>query len=208
MNVALALARPLLIRGEPGTGKTLLAQEVAAALGMELVRWHVKSTTRAQDGRYVHDTVARLHDSRFGGGDVRDIAHYLRLGPMGRALASPTRVVLLIDEVDKADLEFPNDLLHELDAMRFQIAETGEEIAARERPFVVITSNNEKELPADRCSRASPGDSKPCPTGSGTGACGKIPTGRRSGGVARGRDERRRLCRCQHEWSSGPGRCG
>ncbi len=147
VNVALALARPLLIRGEPGTGKTLLAQEVAGALGLELVRWHVKSTTRAQDGLYVHDTVARLHDSRFGAGDVRDIARYIRLGPMGRALASSTRVVLLIDEVDKADLEFPNDLLHELDAMRFQITETGEEVVACERPFVVITSNNEKELP-------------------------------------------------------------
>ena len=147
VNVALALERPLLVRGEPGTGKTLLAENVASALGMELLRWHVKSTTKAQDGLYVYDTVQRLHDSRFGDGDVHDIKHYIKLGPLGRALASPRRVVLLIDEVDKADVEFPNDLLQELDAMRFQVAETNEEIVAKERPFVVITSNNEKELP-------------------------------------------------------------
>lgn len=147
VNVSLALEKPLLLRGEPGTGKTLLAQEVAAALGMDLIRWHIKSTTKAHDGLYVHDTVARLHDSRFGEGDVRDVKRYIKLGPLGRALAAERRVVLLIDEIDKADVEFPNDLLHELDAMRFSIAETGEEIVARERPFVVITSNNEKELP-------------------------------------------------------------
>jgi len=146
VNVAVALARPLLVRGEPGTGKTLLAENLARALNLSLVRWHVKSTTKAKDGLYVYDTVARLHDSRFGG-DVKDIAKYIKLGPLGEALASPSRVVLLIDEVDKADLEFPNDLLHELDAMRFRIDETGQEYAARERPIVVITSNNEKELP-------------------------------------------------------------
>jgi MoxR-like ATPase len=147
VNVALALERPLLLRGEPGTGKTLLSHHVAEALGLELLRWHVKSTSKAHEGLYVYDTVARLHDSRFGDGDVKDIKRYIKLGPMGRALASPTRVVLLIDEIDKADVEFPNDLLQELDAMRFQVTETNEEIVARERPFVVITSNNEKELP-------------------------------------------------------------
>ncbi len=146
VNVAVALARPLLVRGEPGTGKTLLAENLARALGLQLVRWHVKSTTKAKDGLYVYDTVARLHDSRFGG-DVKDIAKYIKLGPLGEALAAASRVVLLIDEVDKADLEFPNDLLHELDAMRFRIDETGKEYVAAERPIVVITSNNEKELP-------------------------------------------------------------
>ena len=146
VNVAVALARPLLVRGEPGTGKTLLAENLARALGLPLVRWHVKSTTKAKDGLYVYDTVARLHDSRFGG-DVNDIRKYIKLGPLGQALAAPSRVVLLIDEVDKADLEFPNDLLHELDAMRFRIDETGDEHSAKERPIVIITSNNEKELP-------------------------------------------------------------
>ena len=147
VNVAVALARPLLVRGEPGTGKTLLAENVARALELPLLRWHVKSTTKAKDGLYVYDTVARLHDSRFGGNDVRDIAKYIKLGPMGEALAAPSRVVLLIDEVDKADIEFPNDLLLELDAMRFVIDETGREVVAKERPVVIITSNNEKELP-------------------------------------------------------------
>ncbi len=150
VNVAVALARPLLVRGEPGTGKTLLAENLASALRLPLIRWNVKSTTKAKDGLYVYDTVARLHDSRFGGpdgGNVRDIAKYIKLGPLGEALSAPSRVVLLIDEIDKADLEFPNDLLHELDAMRFRIDETGKEIAAIERPVVVITSNNEKELP-------------------------------------------------------------
>src|SRR5215813_11779435 len=137
VNVALALERPLLLRGEPGTGKTLLAHHVAESLGMDLLRWHIKSTTKAQEGLYVYDTVQRLHDSRFGDGDVRDIKRYIKLGPLGRALAAPARVVLLIDEIDKADVEFPNDLLQELDVMRFQIFETGEEIVARERPFVV-----------------------------------------------------------------------
>jgi MoxR-like ATPase len=147
VNCALALERPLLVKGEPGTGKTLLADAIAAGLGLPLIAWHVKSTTRAQDGLYVYDTVQRLYDSRFGDGDVRDIRRYIKLGPLGEAFKSPRRLVLLIDEVDKADLEFPNDLLHELDRMRFRIQETGEEVVAAERPVVVITSNNEKELP-------------------------------------------------------------
>jgi MoxR-like ATPase len=147
VNCALALERPLLVKGEPGTGKTLLAEAIAAGLGAELITWHVKSTTKAQDGLYVYDTVQRLYDSRFGDGDVKDIRRYIKLGPLGAALKAPQRVVLLIDEIDKADLEFPNDLLHELDRMRFRVVETGEEIVAGERPVVIITSNNEKELP-------------------------------------------------------------
>ncbi|HEX8822673.1 MAG TPA: MoxR family ATPase [Archangium sp.] len=147
VNCALTLQRPLLVRGEPGTGKTLLAEAVAESLGLRLLTWHVKSTTRAQDGLYVYDTVQRLYDSRFGDGDVRDIRRYIRMGPLGEAFASPERVVLLIDEVDKADLEFPNDLLHELDRMRFRVTETNDEVAATHRPVVIITSNNEKELP-------------------------------------------------------------
>ena len=147
VNCALALERPLLVKGEPGTGKTLLAEAVAESLGLDLLRWPVKSTTRAQDGLYVYDTVQRLYDARFGDGDVKDIRRYIKLGPLGRAFSSKTRVVLLIDEVDKADLEFPNDLLDELDRMRFVIGETGDEVRATERPVVVITSNNEKELP-------------------------------------------------------------
>jgi MoxR-like ATPase len=147
VNCALALERPLLVKGEPGTGKTLLAEAIAAGLGAELITWHVKSTTKAQDGLYVYDTVQRLYDSRFGDGDVKDIRRYIKLGPLGAALKAPTRVVLLIDEIDKADLEFPNDLLHEIDRMRFRVVETGEEIVAKERPVVIITSNNEKELP-------------------------------------------------------------
>lgn len=147
VNVAIALERPLLIRGEPGTGKTLLAENVASSLGLELIRWHIKSTTKAQEGLYVYDTVQRLHDSRFGDGDVKEIRRYISLGPLGRALAAEERVVLLIDEIDKADIEFPNDLLLELDAMRFRVNETGDEIVAARRPMVIITSNNEKELP-------------------------------------------------------------
>ena len=147
VNCALALERPLLIKGEPGTGKTLLAEAVSAAMDAELVTWHVKSTTRAQDGLYVYDTVQRLYDSRFGDGDVKDISQYIKLGPMGQAFDAEKRVVLLIDEIDKADLEFPNDLLHELDRMRFRVSETNREVVAKERPIVIITSNNEKELP-------------------------------------------------------------
>ena len=147
VNCALALERPLLVRGEPGTGKTQLAEAIAAGLGFALIHWPVKSTTRAQDGLYLYDTVQRLYDSRFGEGDVKDIRRYIKYGPLGKAFAAEERVVLLIDEVDKADLEFPNDLLHELDRMRFVVGETGDEVAARKRPVVIITSNAEKELP-------------------------------------------------------------
>jgi MoxR-like ATPase len=147
VNCALTLERPLLVKGEPGTGKTLLAESISQSLSLPLITWHVKSTSRAQDGLYVYDTVQRLYDSRFGDGDVRDIRRYIKLGPLGQAFASKQRAVLLIDEVDKADLEFPNDLLHELDRMRFRINETDEEVSAAFRPVVVITSNNEKELP-------------------------------------------------------------
>jgi MoxR-like ATPase len=147
VNCALVLQKPLLVRGEPGTGKTMLAEAVAEALKLPLLTWHVKSTTRAQEGLYHYDTVQRLYDSRFGDGNVRDIRHYIKLGPLGNAFKSEQRVVLLIDEVDKADLEFPNDLLHEIDRMRFRITETGEEIVAHQRPVVIITSNAEKELP-------------------------------------------------------------
>ena len=147
VNAAVTLKRPLLVKGEPGTGKTLLAEAIASALSLPLLTWHVKSTTRAQDGLYVYDTVQRLYDSRFGDHNVQDIADYIHLGPMGQAFSAEQRVVLLIDEIDKADLEFPNDLLHELDRMRFAISETGETIAAAHRPVVIITSNAEKELP-------------------------------------------------------------
>jgi MoxR-like ATPase len=147
VNCAIALERPLLIKGEPGTGKTVLAGHIAEGLGMPLLTWHIKSTSKAADGLYVYDTVQRLNDSRFGTGDVADIRRYIKLGPLGRTFAAGDRHVLLIDEVDKADLEFPNDLLRELDEMRFTIIETNEEIAAQHRPVVVITSNNEKELP-------------------------------------------------------------
>jgi MoxR-like ATPase len=147
VNSALALERPLLVRGEPGTGKTLLAEAIAEALPARLISWNVKSTTRAQDGLYVYDTVQRLYDSRFGDGDIRDIRRYIKLGPLGQAISAGERTVLLIDEIDKADLEFPNDLLHELDRMHFTINETGDDITAKTRPMVIITSNNEKELP-------------------------------------------------------------
>ena len=150
VNAALSLERPLLVKGEPGTGKTLLATAIAEAEGLGLIHWSVKSTTRAQDGLYVYDTVQRLYDARFGDAGpeaVKDIRRYIKLGPLGRALKSSERMVLLIDEVDKADLEFPNDLLHELDRMRFTVAETGDEVVAQLRPVVIITSNNEKELP-------------------------------------------------------------
>jgi MoxR-like ATPase len=147
VNVAVAIARPLLVRGEPGTGKTLLAQAVAEDLELELITWHVKSTSKAADGLYVYDTVQRLQDSRFGDHDVSDIRQYIKLGPLGRALTGEQQVVLLIDEIDKADLEFPNDLLHELDVMEFTVTETGDSHRAAQRPIVIITSNAEKELP-------------------------------------------------------------
>jgi MoxR-like ATPase len=147
VNVACALEKPLLIRGEPGTGKTVLAEAIAENLDKPLLTWNIKSTTKAQEGLYVYDTVQRLNDSRFGDRDTGDIGQYIKLGPLGLALRSPERVVLLIDEIDKADMEFPNDLLHELDRMSFAVLETGEQIAAEQRPIVVITSNNEKELP-------------------------------------------------------------
>jgi MoxR-like ATPase len=147
VNVSVALERPLLIKGEPGTGKTLLAHHIAEALGAAIVVWNIKSTSKAREGLYTYDTVQRLNDARFGEGNVSDIGRYIRLGPLGRALSSPDRTVLLIDEVDKADIEFPNDLLHELDEMSFHILETGESIRAAQRPVVIVTSNSEKELP-------------------------------------------------------------
>ena len=147
VNVSLAIGRPLLLKGEPGTGKTLLAQSIAEALKRPLLRWNIKSTTKAQEGLYVYDTVQRLNDSRFGDGDVSDIKRYIKLGKLGEAFVADQPVVLLIDEIDKADLEFPNDLLAEIDEMRFYIHETREEIVAKNRPMVVITSNSEKELP-------------------------------------------------------------
>ena len=147
VNCSLALERPLLVKGEPGTGKTLLAHHVAQGLGMEMDSWHIKSTSKAEDGLYVYDTVQRLNDARFGDGDVGDIRSYIRLGPLGRVFSADQRQVLLIDEIDKADLEFPNDILRELDEMQFTVMETGDEVVAKQRPMVIITSNNEKELP-------------------------------------------------------------
>lgn len=147
VNVAIVLGRPLLIRGEPGTGKTLLAHSIAGALEKQLLIWNVKSTTKAQEGLYLYDTVQRLNDSRFGGKDVSDIKHYIKLGKLGQAFSSAEQMVILIDEVDKADIEFPNDLLNELDEMSFYIPETNETIAAIHRPITIITSNAEKELP-------------------------------------------------------------
>ena len=147
VNVSIALQRPLLVRGEPGTGKTMLAHSIARGIGKQLIVWNIKSTTKAQEGLYVYDTVQRLNDSRFGDKDVSNIKAYIKLGKLGQAFSSEEQVVLLIDEVDKADLEFPNDLLNELDEMTFHIPETDETITAKHRPIVIISSNAEKELP-------------------------------------------------------------
>ncbi|MEE4661555.1 MAG: MoxR family ATPase [Halieaceae bacterium] len=147
VNAAVQLQRPLLIKGEPGTGKTMLAEEVAQALGMPLIQWHIKSTTKAQQGLYEYDAVSRLRDSQLGDDKVHDIANYIKRGKLWEAFDADEQVVLLIDEVDKADIEFPNDLLVELDRMEFFVYETGETVKAKHRPVIIITSNNEKELP-------------------------------------------------------------
>lgn len=147
VNVSIALAKPLLIKGEPGTGKTMLAESISQALDKKLIIWNIKSTTKAQDGLYVYDTVQRLYDSQFGEGDVADIKKYIKMGKLGESFSSEDQVVLLIDEIDKADLEFPNDLLWELDKMEFYIPETKETVKTIKRPIVIITSNAEKELP-------------------------------------------------------------
>ena len=147
VNAAVSLQRPLLIKGEPGTGKTMLAEEVAAGLGMPLIQWHIKSTTKAQQGLYEYDAVSRLRDSQLGDDKVHDVRNYIKRGKLWEAFTADEQVVLLIDEVDKADIEFPNDLLVELDRMEFFVYETGETVQAKQRPIIIITSNNEKELP-------------------------------------------------------------
>ena len=147
VHAARALQKPLLVKGEPGTGKTLLAEQVAASLGMKLITWHIKSTTKAQQGLYEYDAVSRLRDSQLGEDKVYDIANYIKKGKLWEAFDSDERVVLLIDEIDKADIEFPNDLLHELDRMSFYVYETNQTVSAKHRPVIIITSNNEKELP-------------------------------------------------------------
>jgi len=147
VNIAIALGRPLLIKGEPGTGKTMLARSIAEQMEKRFLIWNIKSTTKARDGLYIYDTVQRLYDSQFGDHDVSDISHYIKLGKLGESFVSEEQVVLLIDEVDKADIEFPNDLLWELDIMSFDIPETNETVEATHRPIVIITSNAEKELP-------------------------------------------------------------
>ena len=147
VNAAVTLQRPLLVKGEPGTGKTELARQVATALGLPLIEWHIKSTTKAQQGLYEYDAISRLRDSQLGDAKVNDVRNYIRHGKLWQAFGAPARVVLLIDEIDKADIEFPNDLLQELDRMEFHVYETGETVRAKHRPVVIITSNNEKELP-------------------------------------------------------------
>lgn len=147
VNAAIALERPLLVKGEPGTGKTELARQVSAGLGLDMLEWHIKSTTKAQQGLYEYDAVSRLRDSQLGDERVHDVANYIRRGKLWEAFEAPARTVLLIDEIDKADIEFPNDLLQELDRMEFHVHETGQTVRARQRPIVIITSNNEKDLP-------------------------------------------------------------
>ena len=147
VNAAIVLERPLLVKGEPGTGKTELARQIATSLGLEMIEWHIKSTTRAAQGLYEYDAVSRLRDSQLGDGKVEDVAAYIKRGKLWEAFTANDRVVLLIDEIDKADIEFPNDLLQELDRMEFHVYETGETVRAKHRPIVIITSNNEKELP-------------------------------------------------------------
>jgi MoxR-like ATPase len=147
VNAAVTLERPLLVKGEPGTGKTELARQVSAALGLPMIEWHIKSTTKAQQGLYEYDAVSRLRDSQLGDEKVNDVANYIKRGKLWQAFEADGRVVLLIDEIDKADIEFPNDLLQELDKMEFHVYETGQTVRARQRPIMIITSNNEKELP-------------------------------------------------------------
>ncbi|MEL7212187.1 MAG: MoxR family ATPase [Pseudomonadota bacterium] len=147
VNAAVTLERPLLVKGEPGTGKTELARQVAASLGLPMIEWHIKSTTKAQQGLYEYDAVSRLRDSQLGDPKVNDVANYIKKGKLWQAFEADGKSVLLIDEIDKADIEFPNDLLQELDRMEFHVYETGETVKARQRPVVIITSNNEKELP-------------------------------------------------------------
>ncbi|HPS56535.1 MAG TPA: MoxR family ATPase [Spirochaetota bacterium] len=147
VNVSIALQRPLIVKGEPGTGKTLLAHSIAKGLGKKLIIWNIKSTTKAQEGLFLYDTVQRLNDARFGDNDISDIKQYIKMGKLGEAFSTEEQLVLLIDEIDKADIEFPNDLLNEIDEMSFYIPETKETIKAKNRPIVIITSNSEKELP-------------------------------------------------------------
>ncbi len=155
VNISIALQKPLLIKGEPGTGKTMLAEAISQALGKKLIIWNIKSTTKAQDGLYVYDVVQRLYDSQFGGEGVDNIEKYVKLGKLGEAFTADEQVILLIDEIDKADLEFPNDLLWELDRMEFHIPETKETVKAKQRPIVIITSNAEKSCPTRSCAGAS-----------------------------------------------------
>lgn len=147
VNAAVTLERPLLVKGEPGTGKTELARQVSAGLGLPMIEWHIKSTTKAQQGLYEYDAVSRLRDSQLGDEKVNDVANYIKRGKLWQAFEAEGRVVLLIDEIDKADIEFPNDLLQELDRMEFHVYETGQTVTAKQRPIIIITSNNEKELP-------------------------------------------------------------
>ena len=147
VNAAITLEKPLLIKGEPGTGKTELARQVASSLSVPIIEWNIKSTTRAQQGLYEYDAVSRLRDSQLGNADIDNVTNYIKKGKLWEAFIADSKVVLLIDEIDKADIEFPNDLLHELDKMEFHVYETGQQVTAKQRPIIIITSNNEKELP-------------------------------------------------------------